>query len=171
MATEVLTYVYTSRTEMARLYSEVAVQLREDDDDDGVAESGVIQDCIDEATDMINIYCLDWHEAADMADNLTVRRWATLIACWLLSQRRGNPEQFAGRYEQIVALLEKCLTGHYHIPRLATKKDFTPGVSQYVVDDRFKIRKLRVTEQISTGGGTPEKRHTDRRWIYEEVWP
>ena len=171
MSTETLTYVYTSRTEIARLFSETAVQLREDDDDDGTAESGVIQDCVDEATDTINLYCFDWYEAAAMSENLTVRRWATLIGCYLLSQRRGNPAQFKDRYEELIARLERIQTGELHVPRLATKKDFTPGVSNYSINDRFRIKKVRVEQQISTGGRHATQDIDRRQYGDEQIYP
>jgi len=130
-----------------------------------------VQDCIDEATDTINQYAMEWYEESRLVNSLWVRRRATVIACWLLSQRRGNPGQFEERVSQITLELEKVLKGDLRIPRLPMRADFTPGVSNYRVDDRYLVRKTRVEPQISTGG-RGSKQDIDRRHLPDEfIYP
>lgn len=160
---ETLTYTYTSVAEIRRIYSTDAVNLRLDDDDDGYVSptDDVYTDLVYEATDMVNLYCEQWYDPSDMAENSWVRRQATWIACYLLSQRRGNPSQYGKRYEEIVGLLEKVQAGQLQIPRLPHRADFTPAVSNFRVDDRFQVRKTRVQPTISSGG-TSSRQDLDR---------
>lgn len=149
---EILTYTYTSQAEIERIWSSAAAMLRTDDDQDGVAESGVWDDVVNEATDTINFYCEKWYEPQDMAQNLWIRRAATWIGAHLLSQRRGNPGQYTDRHDRIIAFLEEVCAGKKQVPRLAQRADFTPALSNLRVDHRFATKKIRVQQQTSTGG-------------------
>lgn len=170
MAVETLTPLCT-QAEMERLFSTLAIELRGDDDDDGVFETGVVNDSIEYASDTIYQYCLDWHTADKLATSLWVHRRATIIACWHYSQRRGNPGQFQSLYEITIAELEKIQGGKIRIPRLAWRSNLTGGVSNFRVDDRYVIKKTRVEQTISTGGrGT--KQDADRTvYLDEHVLP
>lgn len=180
MAIETLTSTYTSQNEMERLLSADGVSLRADDDGDGINESNanpggaivtVIQDAIDDATEKIDEYLADIYYESAMAESLWIRRRAAVLGCYALSMRRGNPPLFAGKVVEIIADLEAIRLGKRRVPRLATREDFTPGISQPRVDDRFMIRKIRIDEQISTGG-RPNRR--DRAVTYysnEVIWP
>lgn len=145
---ETLTYKYTTQAEMERAFSTAAVTARTDD---GVL-ADLLDDCINEATDEINFHCERWYEPSDMVNNLWVRRTATWLACYYLSQRMGNPAQFETHIEEIKLRLEHIYSGHKQIPRLATRDDMTPAMSNLRVDDRFRVEKIRVQPTISTGG-------------------
>ncbi len=168
MPVETLQYVYSSQELMERLYSTVAVLLRLDDNDDGTIDTGLLQDVIDTATDKINQYLLPLYEAAAAELNLWVRRRATIIACWYLSQRRGNPAQFQSMYEEVIEELKAVNAMKLFIPRLPLSSNLAPGVSNYRVDDRYIVQKTRVQMAISTGGRST-RQDVDRRYIVEPV--
>ena len=152
MTVETLTYTYTSQAEIERLLSTAGALARVDDDLDGSAESGVWEDVVDEATDEINFHCEHLYEPSDMANNLWVRRRATLIGAYLLSQRRGDSGLYHERYQKLIEVLELVRDGKRQIPRLPTKDDYTPAMSNLRVDHRFGSRKIRVQRTTSTGG-------------------
>lgn len=162
MAVETLTYTYTSQAEMNRLFSVEGVDLRTDH---GVREA-IVQDAIDNATDTINSYLLQQYTAADMADSLWIRRRATLIACYFLSQERGNPEQFSARYERITNPDDGELVraaeqrNGFRVPRLTPSAQSIPTVTNYKVSDLYQTNKVRVKPENSTGTVYPNQ-HTD----------
>ena len=164
MAVETLTYVYTSRAEIERIFSEGGVSLRVDDL--GVDEALMLDEVIGEATDMINFYCSMNYDEIELESSYLVHRWATWMACYLLSQRRGNPSLFADKYEETIALLEEVYKHIRIIPRLATRENLTPAMSNIHIDDRFRTHKIRVHPTISTGG-TYGKQDLSPRFPFE----
>lgn len=151
MAVETLASIYTSEEEVTRLFSSLGIELRLDDlMGSDLATYWTEVTC--DATDKVNEYCEIYYEPTDMVNNRWVRTRATWICAYLVSQRRGNPAQFFTRYEEIIGELLAVLEGRLLIPRLPTRADFTPAMSNQVVDDRFALHKLRTYQTISTGG-------------------
>ncbi len=178
MPVETLPYALTSLAEMRRLYGRDAVQMRASDIPSPTGpltsdEVAAIQDCIDEASDECFARIGMWHDISDEAtsNNLWLRRRATSIACYLLSMRRANPGQFTEKYERALADMDRVQRGELVIPRLPFKADLAPGMSNVSIDDRYVVRKVRVAEQISTGGSQPN-RDSDRRYMYNDsfIW-
>lgn len=163
---ETLSYTYTSRSEMNELLSSVGVDFRLDDLSDPSSEDAVVLNIVSEATDMVNFYCGRIYDEVDLNDSMLARRWATWIGVYLLSQRRGNPSLFEDRYQEVLAMMEKVTEGTFIIPRLPTKADFTPAMSNLHVDDRFRVHKLRVHPTISTGG-TSSRQDLSPRFPFE----
>lgn len=170
MALETLAHTYTSRAELGRVLSINGLEAWLDDDGDGSDESDIVSDVINETTDYINLYCEGWYETSDMADNLWVRSQAKYIGCYFLSQRKGNPALYTAQFDRITKLLEKIHSGTLQIPRLSTKMDLTPALSNVRVDDRFRIAKTRVQPSISTGG-SDSSQHVDPNYPYEHYGP
>ena len=146
---EVLAYTYTSEDEIVRILSSSGVNLRVDDLDDTTT---LMTEIVSEATDMINYYCGLNYDESDLNNSVLVRRWASWIGCYLLSQRRGNPAMFEDRMQEVIVLLEEITRHDRIIPRLPTREDLTPAMSNLHIDDRFRTHKIRVHPTISTGG-------------------
>lgn len=161
---EVLAYTYTSEAEMQRLFSNKGVDLRVDDLED---PTNTFTDIISEATDTINFYAELYYDPEDLNNSILIRRWATWIGVYLLSQRRGNSAQYEARYIEIINILEQISSGDRIIPRLATREDFTPAMSNVHVDDRFRVHKLRVHPTISTGGASGKAQDLSPRFPFE----
>jgi hypothetical protein len=150
MPTE-LTYTYTTREEIQRLYGSSGQQAIIQDLS-GSNISSWYTELIADASDIINQYCLVYYHAEDLGNSRWVHTRATWIAAYLLSQRRGNPALWGGRYAEILEELRMVLAGLIQIPGLPTRSDFTPAMSNLVIDDHFQISKIRVQPFISTGG-------------------
>lgn len=142
---------YTTQEEMERLFGSTAIDLRTDDEAD---PSQAITDAIYDATLQINTYCQGRYDPTYMAQSQWVRRNATYLACYFLSKRRGNPEQYEGDYDRIMSQLQAVANGQIIIPNLQVRSDFTPSMSNLRVDDRFSVNKIRVESTISTGGSS-----------------
>jgi len=161
-----LSYYYTSQAEMSRILSPDVASALVEDYSDAPSILNIWNEIREEATDLVNYYLAMWYEESDMATSSWVRRNATWLGCYLVSQRRGDPGKYHSRAEEIVAMLEQVSLGRKQVPRLPTKADLTPSLSNYTVDDRFHLAKIRVIPSISTGG-TSGKQHLDARFPQE----
>lgn len=146
---------FTSEAEIKRIYSSVGQQLRLDDLDEEDAASMIIE-LINSATETVNAYTIKYYNAEVIALSPWIRRRATIIACYYLSMRRANGTQFGMEYQRIMEELEKFLTdkppmipGPDGLP-LPVRTSMIPTISKYIVDDRNRYRKLRVSRDYST---------------------
>tara|TARA_R110002020_G_scaffold62712_4_gene167501 strand:+ start:101 stop:634 length:534 start_codon:yes stop_codon:yes gene_type:complete len=158
-----LSYAYTSEAEIKRILSSSGFDLRLDDLSNDL---DTVTDLINEATDLVNFYCGLHYDESDLEGSTLVRRWTTWIACYLLSQRRGNPAIFADRMGEVLALLEEVARHDRILPRLPTREDLTPAMSNVHIDDKFRTHKIRVHPTISTGG-TYGKQDLSPRFPFE----
>ena len=151
---ETIPYVYTTREELESIFGVMAITLRADDDDTGAvsaAEEAWIDDAIAEATDQINIYCNTRYAASDLANSLWVRRACSYFAIHILSQRRGNAEQYEPRIRHYTEQLERIRQGLLYIPRIPYRNNQDPSLVNTVIDDRYPRSKQRVQLDQSVG--------------------
>lgn len=150
---ETLAFTYTSQAEVEKVYSQAGLDFSLDDLAGADLTQG-IKEFLEDATDFVNQFAGDRYEEADMNESRWVRSRASWIAAYLFSQRRGNPppEAFANRFDMIRDELEQVKADNLNIPRLGTKSNFLPSISNYTIDDRHPIRKVRVQTDISSGG-------------------
>ena len=144
-----LTYQFTSQAEMERLFSLMAIKMRTED----LAGTNIAdwwEEHVSDATLRIWMYLHLLYDAADLADSYWVRRRATWVGCYYISQRRGNPAQFSERYAEIIEELEKMQLGLLQIPDLPTSAKLIPAMDNMTVDSRYPLSKLRVQVPLST---------------------
>lgn len=170
MALETLPYTYTSQAEIEAKISASAGLLQVDHNQslaiDASDESTVWSDVVSEATDIVNMYCLELYNDYDLASSLWVHRQATWIGCHLLCLERGNPSPgtFQSQFDRSIAYLDKIHNMTFRIPRLPTRTDNTPSLSNLAVDNWWFINKIRVQPSISTGGQS-SKQDLDNNFI------
>lgn len=171
--TESAPTLYTSRSEIESIFSIMGVNTRVDDDHTeavdtawgikcagaSITEESYLDDIIEEATDYMNQYLLGFYKSTDLANSRWVRRRCSYIACYFLSQRRGNPAQFTTRFEEITAELGMLArgpgaNGNPLIPRVPLRSDNRPSHSNISIDDRFPYSKIRVQRPTSSGRQT-----------------
>ena len=133
---ESLSYTYTSSDEISRRLSPDSKAYYSDDGVSSSASSPSLntQDAIEEATDTINVYCLAYYSEINLSNNLWVRRTATWLACYFLTSRRAEPSPYQAQYERAIGLLEKIRDHEMQIPRCPLRADFSPCVSNYVIE-------------------------------------
>lgn len=169
-STPLATNAFTSVAEIQRIWSVEGAAVRASDDEYGTEtpepEEGVWQDVIAEASDTIVLYVQNHYDSATLTTNAWVRRQAAWIGAYLLSMRRGNPSVFTARYQEIIANLERIRTGQLQVPGAVVRSNEAPALSNLIIDDRFRISKIRVVPQTSTGG-TSGKQHLDPTYTQE----
>lgn len=143
---------YCTEADMQRLFSIAGVTSFADHDQDGVSDTLVVSDCIDQATEEINLYAWQY-SAAGLATSTLVNRWCTVLAVYFLCQRRGNPppDSIAEEFARIMLHLERIRTGDMKIPGVATKGIYSPRFSNLVPDRRFPYSNIRVQRESSDG--------------------
>lgn len=149
--TTALTYEYTSRTEIEHIYGLTGLTLQVADLKQGNIDDWW-QELVADATQTVNQFCWLFYSELDLSNSHWVRRRASWIGAYYLSQRRGNPSLFNLRYSEIIEELNAVMQGAMQIPGLATSVDFTPAMSNLRVDDWYYRDKIRVHQEISTGG-------------------
>lgn len=149
------TYTFTSREEIERLYSTLAVNLRIDDLS-SANQTNMFNDLVNAATSTVASYTMRYYNNADLVNSSWVRRRATIIGAYYLSMRRANGTQFGLEYQRIIEELEKFLTSTPpFIPDdvgglVPIRSAAIPTVSRQIVDDRYRTDKLRRVPSQST---------------------
>lgn len=160
MAKESAPLLYTTQAEIESIVGPIAVILQVDDDETGAidgTESTLVDDAIWEATDTFNEYALHYYTAEVLETSGWVRRRVSYMAAHLLGRRRGNPSIYCEEYDKILEELKQIQLGLLHIPRMAKRADFTPKMSNLVVDQNYTKSKIRVDSQTSVGDTDSEQ--------------
>lgn len=147
---------YCSQAEVERFFSAQGVTAFSDHDGDGNNDAEVVNDCINQATEELNLYCQQWYTPAVLDTSTLINRWCVVLATKFLCERRGNPvpDSVQQEFERIAAKLEQILAGTLKIPGLAMRDDMRPSMSNLTVDRRYNRSQIRVTPQNSTDSPT-----------------
>ena len=156
-----LAITYCTQTDMERKLGEKGVIEFADHDNDHVADTDVVDDAINQATEELDAYATQRYTQTQLATSTLVTRWATVLACYFLTTNRGNPppESLASEFARIMALLVQVASGEYQIPGLSLRSDMRPTLSNLRIDRRYIQSKARVEQAISTNTPTTQKQH------------
>ena len=154
MAKESQPLLYTTRAEIESILSGLGVDLMVDDDESGdidASEEEDVTEAIWEATDIINERASHFYDAEALETSSWVRRRASYLAAHILGRRRGNPSVYCEEVEEIRAELKRLGRGDLWIPRIQTRHEHRPTMSNLVVDRNYTKSKIRVDKQTSVG--------------------
>src|SRR4051812_27151220 len=129
--------VYTSRTEIERLFSTTGVDLRLDDGLDADAQTDLINEIVNWASETVQSYTLSHYDPTSLVNSAWTRRRATILGAYYLSMRRGNPPQFVNEAKRIIEELEGIQQHKLIIPDAIVRAADVPAISNYIVDDRY----------------------------------
>ena len=166
-----LSTTYCSVADVQRLFSSAGVTDYADHDDDGVADTDVVEDCINQATEEIDAYARQRYEQAKLSTSTLINRWCTVLAVYFLCMRRGNtvPQSIASETERILdpdsGLLVRLSRGRYQLPGVPLREDLRPSWSNLTIDRRYPRSKTRVVRTNSSD--SPTKLTRD----FEEAYP
>lgn len=165
---------FTTEAAVQRLLSSQAVTDFADHDEDGAADTGVVTDCIEQASEELSMYAGRFYADANLATSSLVTRWATTIAAFFLCQRRGNPvpdslaAEFARLTEEPDGLLLRIANGKLQLPGVAMRDGVTPQFSNLEVDQRHARDTVRVTGTGSVDKGSLIEQH--KSYSRPEAW-
>lgn len=123
--------VYCTEEDLNRYLSDQGVVAFADHDQDGTSDTGVVDDCIAQGTEEINLYAGQFYASAGLASSTLVTRWCVVLSSTFLCERRGNPvpESLRAEFERILTTLERVRTGEMRLPGVAMSADMRPTVS------------------------------------------
>ncbi len=164
MAIETAPLLLSSREEVESIFSTDGINLRIDDQDDGVTDGtggtnndeAYLIDALIEASDEGYQRLLVKYDDDVLAESLWVRRRVSYVACHLLSMRKGNPAQYVDMYDRYLASFDKVANGGF-VPRAKPRGNFQPTMSNIVVDNWHTIQKVRVQVDSSEGPNDPKQ--------------
>ena len=147
--------VYCTQADIDRLFSAAGRLAFSDHDEDDVSDPGVVDDCIDQASQEIELYCFGRYDAAGLSSSTLVTRWCTVLAVHYLCERRGNPvpETVLIERDRLLGdggLLFKIQAGRMQLPGVPLRTDLRPAWSNLKVDRRYPTSKVRVRRQNSS---------------------
>lgn len=166
-----LATTYCSVADVKRLFSSAGVDAYADHDGDSSADTDVVEDCINQATEEIDAYARQRYTQSGLSGSTLINRWCTTLAVYFLCMRRGNtiPDAIATETERILdpdkGLLSRLAAGNYHLPGVAMRADMRPSWSNLRIDRRYPRSKTRVTRTNSSD--SPTKLTRD----FEENYP
>ena len=155
-----LSTVYCTEAQMDLYLSSQGVIDFADHDADGTSDSGVTDDCINQATEEIDLYCRQRYTQAVLATSTLIERWAVVMAARFLCQRRGNkpPDSLEEEFQRITdpdnGFLAKIAAGKRQLPGKALRATLQPTWSNLTVDRRYRRSKIRVTDANSSDANT-----------------
>ncbi len=145
-------FVFTSEDEMNRLISEDGALLHTDD----VADNEeVMYELCERATGRIKQVLNKSFDDINLKDSPRIREIATIIGCYLLSIRRGNPSLYAEQYIEALTDLDQIATGDSFLSELPRSGNTLVVFQNVSSDNRFPFTPIRVdsiTSNRTVGG-------------------
>ena len=126
-------------------------------------EGGVIEDCIWDATEIINYYCQVLYRPEDLVRSTWINRRATDIAVYILASRRGNIQSasLSAAYKQALEWLDKIHNSQFEVPGTPIRATQAPAWSNVRIDQRYPTFRVRVERSISQKAPTPYSQSPD----------
>lgn len=145
-----MTTQLTSREEMERVFSTVGIDLRVLDVEDVNDQDSLIDEIVDWASETLESYTLKHYDTVELVNSKWARRRATILACYYLSQRKGNAPQFVAEAKRVMEDLTAVNENKIMIPDAIVAVADVPAISSFRVDDRYVINKQRTVRSQST---------------------
>jgi phage gp36-like protein len=149
----------TSRQEMARLVSTVALQQHSDDlnflsnnfdryNGNEVDDNNWLTEVIQRTTSEIMTYLGSKYKVEDVYKNPVIREIATYMAVYKFTGRRGNEPLYRAEYIEGLDKLEKFVSGELYLD--AATSGPRAYMLSYAVDNRFTQMPVRAIRQASS---------------------
>ena len=161
-----LSTVYCTVAELERFISSDAANDWGDHDNDGTADTDVVEDAINQATEEIDFFLRGQHAQSDLASSTLITRWCCVMAAKFLAERRGNPPpesiqlEFDRIADPISGLLAQVADRKRSLPGVNRRVD-APGWSNLRIDRRRRVSTVRVTHANSNDQSTTRSQDLD----------
>ncbi len=159
-----LSTTYCTIAELQRFLSANAVTDFADHDDDGSADTDVVEDAINQATEEIDLYLRQQYTQANLSTSTLVTRWCCVMSAKFLAERRGNPppDSVQLEYDRIANTADGLITQiadlKRQLPGIARRSE-APTWSNLEIDRRYARRTARVVRQTSSTSASVKQQH------------
>lgn len=153
----VLGKTYCSQTEINAVWSAFGVNVRLDDDLDGVADQDVAA-IIEQASSRMNRFLFRRYTALTISACTWAKWCCAAMAAAIIARRRGNdiPQSLVDEVKDYQDALTAIGDGREDLPAddgpATPKWDETPAFSNLTIDGRFTRAKVRRVPSTSSGG-------------------
>jgi hypothetical protein len=96
-----------------------------------------------------------YNDAQDLSQSNIVRIWATTLACYEVSRRRGNPVLFQSKRDDVIQNLKQVQMGGLSLPFVESNKSAVPSMSNYTHDSRHTVNPIRKADDSVSYSGKP----------------
>jgi hypothetical protein len=135
------THLLTSEEEVITTYSDLGQEFASDDLHD---DKNMMTELCNRATGFVLQYLSKIFDAFYLARSPRIRHIATIVACYYLSIRRGNPSLYDEQYLEAIADLEAIASGELFLAELP-RSNSSPVIMQNVsTDNRFPFTPVKV---------------------------
>lgn len=148
-------YKLTTWSEVESYYSAFASGLATNDL--SPSDLATFKDWIENyATEEVLLYLgARYKDLYDLSLSNIVRMWATILAAYRISTRRGNPELFQGARDEVIENLKKVQAGELSLPDVNTNSNNVVSMHNYSVDPRFMANPIRIAHDSLPYSNTP----------------
>lgn len=128
------------------------------------------------ATSQVKLYCCGRYDDSDLYANATengsVNRWAVALAKKWMCRRlvRSVPQSVADAVEETMDELKRVQTMQLFIEDIATRTASWPSITNYTVDVRYDIARVRVEPMLSDPIAPQYPQFVDYNSIYYLEW-
>jgi hypothetical protein len=157
-------FEFTSSEEIKRLFSEDGLDMHTDDFSDS---SEIVKEFIQRATGRVKQELNKSFDDVDLQYSPRIREIATIIACYLISIRRGNPSLYSDQYMESMIDLERIANGDLYLSELPRSGNTSVVYQNVSSDNRFPFTPIRVDSITSsrTVGGQYISRNLPFLWL------
>lgn len=159
-------YLFCTQADVESLLSADGLTGRLDDDESGTASAGelaYLTQAIRWSTVRVQMYC-NAYPAEDLVNSWLVNWWASIIAAFMVSVRRGNPSasSLSDLHDAAMEDLKLVRSGEYTLPDVALRDSAFPAWSNMSCPAVGRsVAKLRVQTSISSRKGNQSGRIVD----------
>ena len=152
--------VYCSVADVERILSAQGVESFGDHDGDGTADEDVIEDCINQACDELDMYLLQRYTQAGLLTSSLVNRWSAKVAVYFICCLRGNspPESVQAEFNRILneknGLAVLASEGKPNLPGVPLAAWMAPTFANMRVTRAYGTRSIRRQPEISSNDPT-----------------
>jgi len=135
--------------------------------DDFSDSSEIVKEFIQRATGRVKQELNKSFDDVDLQYSPRIREIATIIACYLISIRRGNPSLYSDQYMESMIDLERIANGDLYLSELPRSGNTSVVYQNVSSDNRFPFTPIRVDSITSsrTVGGQYISRNLPFLWL------
>ncbi len=125
-----------------------------------------IKECIEQATDEINLLLLRRYSETGLRAVRMLKRWCVVMASCYVCERRGNPvpERLVAEWTRIDKSLRDLADGKVFLPGIPLAAPSVPSLSNMVIDRRYPRSQPRVVTQNSSNWPMSRGRKVEGAW-------
>ena len=166
-----LATVYCSIADVQRYLSAQGVVSFADHDQSQSSDTDVVEDCINEASQELELYLRPKYDQVGLTTSDIVKRWCVKLSAFFLCHRRGcePPMSLASAVEYTRVLLQQIHDCDKQLSDVPFASSQGPSHSNMTIDRRYIRSKARVTRPNSSDERSALPQHFSQEYVVDDV--